>query len=467
MFSYKIKNPFIYDEADCVGFYARRRTEAGWEWYCKDKNWHLNAADMPEKMLLSEKTSIKKLCKNPVDAIWLVVQWESKKGIRINAGHRIFANPLMAHAFGGMDGKTYHNTLAAFEHGMKEGYKNFEIDLSYTTDDRLVLSHGWTEANCKCTGIEYRPEFANMTYEDIMNIPVHGNPIMDARQFYQIAKDRKEHIYEIDFHNVRGECAKRVNAMLADFEWNAELFDRLLVQVYNREMYEEIDAVYHFKYYMYLVGKNIDNLDSILTFCMDKGICALALRANLVTPEFIQKIHNAGLYVFCYTIQKDICFARWLLDAGVDTICTDFITESQLESSSASMGRFSFYVWYNSNHTEAQSRYSLEAEKYMERTPNGNLEYKDADVWSNTGKEKLRACRFIVPGEYFVGWKLRIKLDGKDYWYGTDHLFHTKKDFSSSGKLKPYIFQDEERMPVWTVKKKMKLVMVAVWKKQE
>lgn len=131
------------------------------------------------------------------------------------------------------------------------------------------------------------------------------------------------------------------------------------------------------------------------------------------------------------------------------------------------MGRFSFYVWYNSNHTEAQSRYSLEAEKYMERTPNGNLEYKDADVWSNTGKEKLRACRFIVPGEYFVGWKLRIKLDGKDYWYGTDHLFHTKKDFSSSGKLKPYIFQDEERMPVWTVKKKMKLVMVAVWKKQE
>ena len=122
----------------------------------------------------------------------------------------------MAHAFGGMDGTTYHNTAEAFEHGKKEGYQSFEIDLSYTEDDRLVLCHGWTENNCKCTGVSYKPEFAHMTYEQAMQIPIHGHSIMDARQFYEKAKD---------------------------FRQDEGLLDRLLMQVYSQPMYEQIDSV--------------------------------------------------------------------------------------------------------------------------------------------------------------------------------------------------------------------------------
>lgn len=73
--------------------------------------------------------------------------------------------------------------------------------------------------------------------------------------------------------------------MLEDFRQDEGLLDRLLMQVYSQPMYEQIDSVYHFANYMYLVGLNIDKLDSILTYCLDHGICSVAMRTNFVTRK--------------------------------------------------------------------------------------------------------------------------------------------------------------------------------------
>lgn len=301
-FSYpKLQNPFLRDGAVCIGFYARRRTSTVWEWYCTDDRWHRTEADMPEKKLFSAGSTIKDLYKD-TDSIYFVVQWEDANGVRVNCGSDIFSNPLMGHAFGGMDDKTYHNTMAALEHGIETGYKDFEIDFSYTTDGRLVLSHGWSPSNCKCLGITYKPDFDNMTYERVMNVPIHGNPIMDVRQFYERIKDEPDYRYEVDFHFVQEHRKEMVQELVKDFENDGQVLDRLLMQVYTQQMYQIIDGVYHFKNYSYLAGKYVYRLDEFLTFCLDREICAIALRANLAKREYIDKIHNAGLYVMTYTV---------------------------------------------------------------------------------------------------------------------------------------------------------------------
>lgn len=461
-FSYpKLQNPFVRDDADCIGFYARRRTPVVWEWYCTDGSWHRTEADMPEKMLFPVGSSVKELYKDE-DSIYFVTQWEDKHGIRVNCGSDIFSNPLMGHAFGGMDDKTYHNTMAALEHGIETGYKDFELDFSYTTDGRLVLSHGWSPSNCKCIGITYKPDFDNMTYERVMNMPIHGNPIMDARQFYERVKDEPDYRFEVDFHFVQEHRKEMVQELVKDFENDEQVLARLLMQVYTQQMYQIIDGVYHFKNYSYLAGKYVYRLDEFLTFCLDKGICAIALRANLAKREYIDKIHNAGLYVMTYTVQRDADYAKHLLDSGIDTICTDFITEELLDEAEG-FGYFPFYVWYNSDRADAENHYSTDARDQFIQTKKGNLEYKDKTVWENDGSGTLRKCEFSVPGKHFVGWKLRVTLDGNTFWYCKDGLYHIKKDFDETKDVVPYIFADEAVIPVWKVKRNMKLVMVAVW----
>ena len=463
----KVENHFSWGENRCIGFYARRRQKEGWSWYCSDGNWHLTEADMPQKKLWEENEPVDRLFEQVENTvIVLAAQWITPENERCNCGYAMFSNPLMAHAFGGMDGKTYHNTAASFEHGIRQGYRYFEVDLSYTTDKRLVLCHGWTKANCKHTGFDYRPDFADMTYERIMAMPVHGHPIMDAKEFYrQIKEHDSAYTYEIDFHNIAGEEIKeRINSMLSDFRYDKEVLDRLLIQAYSRQMYEDMDQVYPFIHYQYLVGKNIHNLDEIITYCIDQGICVLALRMNLAKPEYVRKIRNAGLYVMCYTVNQDLAAAQKLLDSGVHTLCTDFITEDMLAANQERMGHLPFYVYYNSGSKNAQNCYPAGFCEQVEHLPSGNFELKDKTLWKNDGTKALQTCGYQVEGKQFAGWKMRIQMDGKQLWYCRDHLYHGKGDLVEGTVTEPYLFSDGEVLPVWTVKENCKLVMVAVWK---
>ena len=69
----------------------------------------------------------------------------------------------------------------------------------------------------------------------------------------------------------------------------------------------------------------------------------------------------------------------------------------------------------------------------------------------------------IRPSYKFVGWRMRINIEGEELWY-------TKRGFCNGEEVKkriatPYLFQDEEKIGQWNVKKNMKVVMVATWKK--
>ena len=55
----------------------------------------------------------------------------------------------IAHALGAIDDKVYTNSLEAFQHNYDLGFRVFEADLEYTSDDEIVLIHSWERANLK------------------------------------------------------------------------------------------------------------------------------------------------------------------------------------------------------------------------------------------------------------------------------------------------------------------------------
>lgn len=460
-----VQNAFAHERASFAGFTVRRKREKCWEWYCADGQWRSAGETLMEKALFVQGDELTLVTPEQNETIILDARWETETGERLNCGYAMYTNALMAHAFGGMNGKTYHNTMPAFKNGIKNGYKYFEVDLSYTTDQRLVLCHGWTESNCKHTGFKYEPSFQSMTYSRLMRMKVHGNKMISARKFYKRIRRLDKYTYEIDLHNVEGEqMEKRMRALEKDFKYDQKVLDRLLIQVYSKQMYESIGDTSYFKHYQYLVGKNVHNLDDILTYALDYGICALALRFNLAKPEYIQKIKNAGLYVMCYTINKDLVVARNLLDSGVDTLCTDYITQEELKGQTTGFSDYPFRISYNGGLPEVVSHYDAAlCEEEIVRVNSGTLEYKDSEIWKNDGKRRLRKCCFTVPGKRFVGWNMRVRVDGKQMWYCKDRLYHGKGDIVEGTIVEPYIFKDEEQIPVWNLEENVTFVMVAVW----
>ena len=51
--------------------------------------------------------------------------------------------PAIAHAGGGLDGKTYTNSIAALDASYARGFRTFEVDFLRTWDDVFVCGHDW------------------------------------------------------------------------------------------------------------------------------------------------------------------------------------------------------------------------------------------------------------------------------------------------------------------------------------
>lgn len=456
-------NRFQHTAGDFQGFYARKRTDEGWLWYTEDGAWNLAASQMEAKHLFSEGDAISCLFENGEQQVVLEAQWKAKTdGRRIACGYPMYSNQLMAHGLGGYDGKSHCNCLAGFEQAMANGYKYFETDIHSTSDGRIVLYHGWFASD----------EVKAMTYDEMVAYGNDGQPLMDARQLYPILKAHPGYTLELDLYNFKGEIIQnRIRALLADFEYDQTVLDRLLVQVHTIQMMKDIDEIYPFKHYQILANKDLKRLDGLITSCLDYGICAVGMRMNLAKRRCVEKIKAAGLYVMCFTVSKDTSVAKHLLDYGVDTLCTDYITVEDLKTARDRFGQHPFYVYYNSGIAGVSETYSSDIEQgildgTVETNDSGTMEFKDKTIWQNDGERGLLDCRFMAQGKRFAGWNLRIKLDDKQFWLATDGCYHNTGDFGKKKPFKKRLFAPGEKLPVWTMQKGIKYIMTAVWKKE-
>jgi glycerophosphoryl diester phosphodiesterase len=86
---------------------------------------------------------------------------------------------LVAHAGGGVRGLIYTNSREALDENYAKGYRVFELDFEWTTDDRLVLVHDWQHTSsqfgvqphvfsyAEFVGRTRRDKLHQVTFEDL------------------------------------------------------------------------------------------------------------------------------------------------------------------------------------------------------------------------------------------------------------------------------------------------------------
>lgn len=71
-------------------------------------------------------------------------------------------NKYIAHALGGIDGKAYTNSPQALEYNYKKGFKVFELDLDFSSDDELIAWHSFDKESLKKMGISEKYASKNL-----------------------------------------------------------------------------------------------------------------------------------------------------------------------------------------------------------------------------------------------------------------------------------------------------------------
>ncbi|MFV0313893.1 MAG: phosphatidylinositol-specific phospholipase C/glycerophosphodiester phosphodiesterase family protein [Anaerotignum sp.] len=244
-------------------------------------------------------------------------------------------NPLVAHALGEVDGKIEMNSKEAFLASWGNGFRVLEVDFAYTSDGVLVARHDFEE-----DGTYYRLEQETsqslvMDYATYKNskIVYEQTPIAAVDLFGLMTEYPDVYIVTDTKETDKATVQKQFNDLvkIARAMEQPELLDRLIVQIYNPDMYDWVHEIYPFQNWIYTLYLNSKpNYPEIANFCAQKGIGTVTIQVDRVTQEVVNTLHEAGILVYAHTVNRYKQFED-LLALGVDGIYTDRIKPYELE----------------------------------------------------------------------------------------------------------------------------------------
>lgn len=244
---------------------------------------------------------------------------------------------VVYHALGvAPGGETLTNSYEALDYNYKRGCRVFEVDLSITSDNVVVLRHDWGSdlGQAEAFGWEPETEFQVPNAELFLNTPIYGDyTAMTLLDLYKFM-DEKEDVYIIldPKYNpdVVGQFSLIVNTALDN--GLEHVLERIVVQLYYEDMYEKVETVYSFDNYLYTlyyIGYN--EPEKIGAFMKKNDIPVLVMPYTWIDEKVINDLRNYPVKIYVHTV-NDVNEAKRVLDLGVDGIYTDMILEKEVDS---------------------------------------------------------------------------------------------------------------------------------------
>lgn len=240
-------------------------------------------------------------------------------------------SPYIAHALGGILGNTYTNSHEAFLLNYSLGQRVFEIDIDTTDDGQLVLLHkqnDWrSRANIDGVSVNIRDFTYNNFKSSLMDGKYHTLSLDDMLELMAEYPD----VYIIT--DTKATDPQVVNAQFSNLvekvqSIDGSLLQRIIPQIYNEAMLDELMAVHNWGSIIYTLYADPDWTDqTVADFMKRTGVNFITLWGEWCTKERIAfwQEQNPEIIVAAHTI-NDLDVANNLREIGVDLIYTDFLT---------------------------------------------------------------------------------------------------------------------------------------------
>ena len=260
--------------------------------------------------------------------------------LAVSAVHPVLAadwqsgNRLIAHAFGEVDNKIETNSKEAFINAWENGFRVVEGDFTYTSDGVLVLRHDF-EKDGSYARLEIKTDQDKvMDSQTYLNTPIifTQTPMRAVDLMYLMVEYPDMYLVtdtkDTDQATVQKQFRDIVN--IAKNIGHPEVLDRIIPQLYNKEMIKWIKAIHPFENWIFtLYLYNNPDYDDIANYCKANGIQTVTLHVDRVTKENVGKLKAKGLKVYAHTTNRYLTMKN-LLNAGVDGIYTDRIKPYEL-----------------------------------------------------------------------------------------------------------------------------------------
>ena len=243
-------------------------------------------------------------------------------------------NRLIAHAFGEVDNKIETNSKEAFINAWENGFRVVEGDFTYTSDGVLVLRHDF-EKDGSYARLEIKTDQDKvMDSQTYLNTPIifTQTPMRAVDLMYLMVEYPDMYLVtdtkDTDQATVQKQFRDIVN--IAKNIGHPEVLDRIIPQLYNKEMIKWIKAIHPFENWIFtLYLYNNPDYDDIANYCKANGIQPVTLHVDRATRENVCKLNAKGLKVYAHSTNSYQIMISQLI-AGVDGIYSDRIKPYEL-----------------------------------------------------------------------------------------------------------------------------------------
>ena len=224
----------------------------------------------------------------------------------------------IAHAGGGLEKKTYTNSYQALDANIENGFRYFEIDFTFTSDDQLVCLHDWKSNFKRSFGFETEhrlslEEFQKLAEENTK----FTNCTLTGLAGWMVENPVALIVTDVKEDNLK--ALKRIHEVLPDAD------TRVIPQVYDPVNFEEIHAMgfeqiiwtlYRYSGSDYQVIHWLDEWPSKVAVTMPKEWATSAL------PKAVK---SRGIPTYVHTVNNPEEMRKLLTEFGITEIYTDFL----------------------------------------------------------------------------------------------------------------------------------------------
>ena len=216
------------------------------------------------------------------------------------------------------------NTFAAYDKALAMSVNHIELDVHLTADDHIVVIHDDTvDRTTNSSG-----RVADFTLDELRSLDAgswfgteyKGEPIRSLGETLEHYKDRLYFHIEIKQRDIVGGLARRTIDMVRGYG----LTDSVTITSFQIEWLEEAaayDSVLPKGWLVPMGSAGWD--DSIIERSKELGLAQICPRADLTTPELVDRLHAEGFVVRCHGLFNEDLM-RHAVDVGADGATVNF-----------------------------------------------------------------------------------------------------------------------------------------------
>lgn len=238
--------------------------------------------------------------------------------------HKWFSKyKLIAHAMGGINSKSYTNSLEAFQQNYQAGHRVFEVDFTLTKDRKLVARHDWR--NYLNDWPQYKGLPLSLSEFKSLKICKMYTPIDISTIAHVMDKHRDIYLVTDTKDTNKKEVEEQFQLLVYEIKRvNPDILNRVVPQIYNEQMLEWIRRIYHFESVIYTLYQSTSSNDRIIDFTRKSGIEVVAMFDVRCSKDFVGKLASNGVYSYIHTINS-LTRMKELNKLGVYGFYTDFV----------------------------------------------------------------------------------------------------------------------------------------------